>query len=243
MPKKMKNAQEQDYVTNKILAVFSLCLFGVMGLWYVNTLLRSNFMLGLRILSVSRWVGVALVVISLVLMVSDQKKGRSPLRLFAGRNLLVASVIFTLLAILVDQEPVRMIKLCYGLLPAIAIYYLIYHSYQPEFFTVATDVGVGAALLIGIRLAHGGAIGYVAAAAAVVLAFLQLWGARKRLSGSALPAGFGPHSFQVIAVTTVLMAVMVVLGAVLGQTSVFYLLCVSAAYLFILAVYYTVKLM
>ena len=82
-----------------------------------------------------------------------------------------------------------------------------------------------------------------AAAAAVVLAFLQLWGARKRLSGSALPAGFGPHSFQVIAVTTVLMAVMVILGAVLGQTSVFYLLCVSAAYLFILAVYYTVKLM
>jgi len=32
MPKKMKNTQEQDYVTNKILAVFSLCLFGVMGM-------------------------------------------------------------------------------------------------------------------------------------------------------------------------------------------------------------------
>ena len=244
MPKKMKNTQEQDYVTNKILAVFSLCLFGVMGLWYVNSLLRSNnFLIGLRIFSVMRWIGLALVIGSAAVMMMDQKNGRSSKRLFAGRNLLVASVLFTLLAFLLDRDPVRMIKLCYGLLPALAIYYLIYHSYQPEFFTVATDVGVGAALLIGIRLAHGGVIGYVAAAVAVVLAFLQLWGARKRLSGSALPAGFGPHSFQVIAVTTVLMAVMVILGAVLGQTSVFYLLCVSAAYLFILAVYYTVKLM
>ena len=146
MPKKMKNTQEQDYVTNKILAVFSLCLFGVMGLWYVNSLLRSNnFLIGLRIFSVMRWIGLALVIGSAAVMMMDQKNGRSSKRLFAGRNLLVASVLFTLLAFLLDRDPVRMIKLCYGLLPALAIYYLIYHSYQPEFFTVATDVGIGAA--------------------------------------------------------------------------------------------------
>ena len=39
VPKKMKNTQEQDYITNKIMVVFSLCLFGVMALWYVNNLL------------------------------------------------------------------------------------------------------------------------------------------------------------------------------------------------------------
>lgn len=244
MPKKMKNTQEQDYITNKILTVFSLCLFGLMGLWYVNTLLRSSsFMIGMRILSVGRWVGVVLVIASILLMLDDQKKGRSVSRLLAGRNILVVSVIFTLLMILLYQDPVRMIKLCYGLLPAIAIYYLIYHSYQPEFFMVTTDVIVGGALLVGIRMVHSGVIGYFAAAAAVVLAALQIWRIKPRLTGSKLPAGFGPHSFTVISVTAVLMAVLVVLGGVLGSAKVFYLLCAAAAYLFILAVYYTVKLM
>lgn len=244
MPKKMKNTQEQDAVTNKILTVFSLCLFGLMGLWYVNTLLRSNnFMIGLRIFSVGRWVGVALVIISILLMLDDQKKGRSPYRLLTGRNLLVVSVIFTVLMILLNQDPVRMIKLCYGLLPAIAIYYLIYHSYQPEFFVVTSDVAIGGALLVGIRMAGGGTVGYIAAVAAVVLAALQIWRVKPRLTGAKLPAGFGPHSFTVISVTAVLMAILVVLGGVLGAAKVFYLLCAAAAYLFILAVYYTVKLM
>ena len=81
MPKKMKNTQEQDYVTNKILAVFSLCLFGVMGLWYVNSLLRSNnFLIGLRIFSVMRWIGLALVIWSAAVMMMDQKNGRSSKR-------------------------------------------------------------------------------------------------------------------------------------------------------------------
>ena len=136
-----------------------------------------------------------------------------------------------------------MIKLCYGVLPALAIYYLIYHSYQPEFFMVATDVGVGAALLIGIRLSQGGMIGYAAAALAVVLAGAQVLSARRRLTGSKLPAGFGPRAYVVVSVTAILMAVMVILGALMGPARIFYLLCVSAAYLFILAVYYTVKLM
>ncbi|MCI8855872.1 MAG: hypothetical protein HFH26_04900 [Clostridiaceae bacterium] len=244
MPKKMKNTQEQDYVTNKILAVFSLCLFGVMGLWYVNSLLRSNnFLIGLRIFSVMRWIGLALVIGSAAVMMMDQKNGRSSKRLFAGRNLLVASVLFTLLAFLLDRDPVRMIKLCYGLLPALAIYYLIYHSYQPEFFTVATDVGIGAALLIGIRMADGGMVGYAAAGLGILLAGARLLSTRRKLAGGKLPAGFGPHSYPVISVTAVLMAALVIAGALLGPASIFYLLCASAAYVFILAVYYTVKLM
>lgn len=244
MPKKMKNTQEQDYITNKILTVFSLCLFGLMGLWYVNTLLRSNnFMIGLRIFSVGRWVGVALVIVSILLMLDDQKKGRSANRLLAGRNILVVSVIFTVLMILLNQDPVRMIKLCYGLLPAIAIYYLIYHSYQPEFFMVTTDVVIGGALLVGIRMVHNDIIGYFAVVVAAALAGLQIWHLRKRMAGGKLPAGFGPHSLTVTSVTAVLMVVLVVLGVTLGSAKVFYLLCAAAAYLFILAVYYTVKLM
>lgn len=241
----MKNTKQQDYVTNKILAVFSLCLFGVMALWYVNNLLfhSPKFMLGLQILDVARWVGVALVVASIAVMVLDRQAGRGAYRLLSGQNLLVASVLFTVVVTLVDLDPTRMIKLFYGVLPALAIYYLIYHSYQPEFFLVATDCGVGAALLLGVRLSQGGAVAYLAAGIAVVLAAAQIVAAKKRLSGSKLPAGFGPRAWMVVSVTAAVMAVLVVAGALLGPARVFYLLCAAAAYLFILAVYYTVKLM
>lgn len=245
VPNKMKNTKEQDYITNKILAVFSLCLFGVMALWYVNNLLfhGPRFMLGLQILDVARWVGVALVVFSLIVLLLDRKYERGAYRLLAGQNLLVVSVLFTVVVILVDMDPLRMIKLFYGVLPALAVYYLIYHSYQPEFFLVATDCGVAAALLLGVRLSDGGPVGYVAAALAVVLAVAQMVYAKQRLSGSKLPAGFGPKAWIVISVTAAVMAVLVIAGAVLGPARVFYLLCAAAAYLFILAVYYTVKLM
>lgn len=241
----MKNTKEQDYVTNKILAVFSLCLFGVMALWYINNLLfhGPRFMLGLQILDVSRWVGVALVVLSVILLMFDRKHERGAYRLLSGQNLLVVSVLFTVVVILVDMDPLRMIKLFYGVLPALAIYYLIYHSYQPEFFLVATDCGVAAALLLGVRLSQGGAAAYVAAVLAVVLAAVQISSAKKRLTGSRLPAGFGPRAWMVVSATAAIMAVLVIIGAVLGPARVFYLLCAAAAYLFILAVYYTVKLM
>ena len=200
-------------------------------------------MAGVRILSVGRWVGVALVILSILLMLYDQKKERGAYRLLSGRNLLVVSVIFTVLMILLNRDSVRMIKLCYGLLPAIAIYYLIYHSYQPEFFLVTTDAVIGVALLVGIRMAGSTAVGYFAVILAAALAGLQIWYLRKRLSGGKLPAGFGPHAFVVTSVTALLMLLLVVLGAMFGAAKVFYLLCAAAAYLFILAVYYTVKLM
>lgn len=241
----MKNTQEQDYITNKILAVFSLCLFGVMALWYVNNLLfhSPKFMLGLRILDVARWAGVVLVAAAVVLLVMERRREPQPYKLVNGRNLLVVAVLFTVMVVLVDMDPLRMIKLFYGILPALAVYYLVYHSYQPEFFLITTDVGVAAALLVGVRLAKGGSAGYVAAGLAVVLAAVQVYMAKTKLSGSRLPAGFGPNAWMVISATAAVMAVLVIAGALLGPTKVFYLLCIAAAYLFVLAVYYTVKLM
>lgn len=245
VPKKMKNTQEQDYITNKIMVVFSLCLFGVMALWYVNNLLfhSSRYMLGLQILDVARWGGAALVALSIVLLVMERKHEPQPYKLLTGRNLLIVSVLFTVMVVLVDMDPLRMIKLFYGILPALAVYYLVYHSYQPEFFLVTTDVGVAAALLVGVRLSQGGTAAYVAAGIAVVLAAAQIYMAKTRLSGSRLPAGFGPNAWMVISATAAAMAVLVIAGVLLGPAKVFYLLCIAAAYLFILAVYYTVKLM
>lgn len=243
MPK--KNTQEQDYITNKILAVFTICLIGVMALWYVNNLLfyTPNYMLGLKILDVARVAGIVMVIGSIIVFVMDQKQGRSAHRLLSGRNLIVFSVIFTLMATLVDMYPMQAIKAFYAILPALAVYYLIYHSYQPEFFLVATDCGVAAALLLGVRLAHGGKAGYAAAALAVVLAGAQILHAKRHLTGSKLPAGFGANAYVVVSATSLIMALLVIIGAFAGAAAVFYLLCAVAAYVFVLAVYYTVKLM
>lgn len=246
LPKNNKMSKaEQDRITNRILAVFSLCLVGVMALWWVYNLLSNtpHYMLALRIISGARWVGVAAAAGSLALLLSDQKSGRNPGRLLSGRNLLVVSVVFTVMAVCVHLDPVRAVRVFYAILPALAIYYLIYHSYQPEFFIITGDCGVAALLLLLVRLSNGGRMAIAAAALAVVLAAAEIWYASKRLRGSKLPAGFGPQAFPVIAATAAVMAALVVIGMLAGAGTVFYLLCTVAAYAFVLAVYYTVKLM
>lgn len=145
------------------------------------------------------------------------------------------------------------VELLYILVPAAAVLALVYYLYQKEFFFSACGVGVGLLGLWLVRKNNGThdllVALYAAAGAVILLAILLLALHLKKQQGvltirgkqfSVLPkqSSYLPVILSCIAGLAALAA-----GLLLGGTVAFYLLFVLLAWLFVLLVYYTVKMM
>lgn len=145
------------------------------------------------------------------------------------------------------------VQLLYILVPAGAVLALVYYLYQKEFFFSACGVGVG---LLGLWLVRKN-IGthdmlvnlYMAAGTVVLLAILLLALKLKKEHGMLtiknkqyviLPK---QSNFLLIVLSCVVSLLTMLAGLLLGGTVAFYLLFILIAWLFVLLVYYTVKMM
>lgn len=145
------------------------------------------------------------------------------------------------------------VQLLYILVPAGAVLALVYYLYQKEFFFSACGVGVG---LLGLWLVRKN-IGthdmlvnlYMAAGTVVLLAILLLALKLKKEQGMLtiknkqyviLPK---QSNFLLIVLSCVVSLLTMLAGLLLGGTVAFYLLFILIAWLFVLLVYYTVKMM
>lgn len=253
-----RKPNQKDYITNKVLSVFSLCLLGVLLLMllyrvagYLNT-----YMIGRQITGIVCALGVIGVIGGVVKMRQERNKNEDVrYRLVCGRNIIaVFAVVVICMASVLLLGP-DMIKLFYVILPAIAVYYLIYHSYPREFFVISVDCGVMAALLYGIRRAFGSSnfqwAVWAFAALAVVLCAAQLAlvqrlkknGCRGLVDGTETELFTSRNAHNMMRLTGIVMAALPVAGAVLGAQIAYYLIFAACAYLFVTAVYYTVKMM
>ena len=139
-------------------------------------------------------------------------------------------------------------------LPVLAVYYLVYHSYAPEFFLIAVDTGVGVAAMLVIHRALVSAnhtwMSTVAVAGTAVLALIQIGVTaslrRKKgkftFRGSKIDTRFSKNAYLMLTITPIVMVALTAV-VVLAASHVMIALGAAAAYLFITAVYYTVKLM
>lgn len=145
------------------------------------------------------------------------------------------------------------VQLLYVLVPAGAVLALVYYLYQKEFFFCACGSGVG---LLGLWLVRKN-IGthdmlvnlYMVAGAVVLLAIMLL--ALKLKKGQGMLEVKGKQiallpkqsNFLLIVLSCVVSLLAMFVGLLLGGTVAFYLLFVLLAWLFVLLVYYTVKMM
>lgn len=82
-------------------------------------------------------------------------------RIVCGRNMLIASIVAIVFLTAINYYGTMPIKAMYVVLPVLAVYYLVYHSYAPEFFLIAVDTGVGVAAMLVIHRALVSAKSYV----------------------------------------------------------------------------------
>lgn len=137
------------------------------------------------------------------------------------------------------------------LVPAAAVLALVYYLFQRDFFCI-TLISAGGILSLQLyrrmifahpfRLYCGFALAFLLLAAAVVVLILLQRGKRP------FPLGIDKlvpceANYPLLYITCVLNAVLLALALVLGVIAAYYLLFVLVGWLFIMAVYYTVKLM
>lgn len=140
-----------------------------------------------------------------------------------------------------------------GAVPAAAVLALVYYLYQHEFFTVTVLSALGLIGLWLFRRAGGGhqtlVYAYVVVLAVVLVAAALLCRSVSAHDGALTLGGKKYQLFQhnasygMIYLTCAVVAVAVIAALVLGTAVAYYLIFALVGWLFIMAVYYTVKLM
>ncbi len=250
--------KQEDYITNKVLAVFTVCLGGVLILMGLKKLIDfgTTFTLGMMVVRILMGVSAVGVLVGIWQLMRERKNNiDNTYRIATGRHIITVFLAALIILAFVHHYTFPIFKVFYGLLPALAVYYLIYHSYQPEFCVISVDCGVTAALLLIVRRAQISAnvkyLAWVAAAISVVIVVVQLAAVAKvKAKHGKIMLGkrkrdfmFSQNAYKMMNITPIVMAVFVVAGAVLGTTAALYILFAALAYLFVTAVYYTVKMM
>ena len=248
-----KPISEEEYTTNKVLTVFSVCLLGVLVLMILQRLLNygSTFMIGLIVTRILLAIGIIGVVGGLV-MLGMERTG--PRRIICGRNLLIASVVMTVCMSAISYIGIAPIKALYVILPVLAVFYLVYHSYSTEFFVITVDCGAALGMMWLVHRALVSSnftwMAYAVLVAAAVLTVVQIAvvnsvrgrQGKGKNTGKKAEARFSSNAFLMMTVTPILMAVLTAV-VLLAPTHMIVVMGVAAAYLFVTAVYYTVKLM
>ena len=138
-----------------------------------------------------------------------------------------------------------------GVVPGLAVLMLVFYLYQKEFFGCAIAGGLGILGLWLFRATGGGRTyyGYLVVALIIVAALAALALALKKKDGvltiqgkdvTVLQSGAAYPAYYLTAVIT---AVLLLAPLALGTAVAYYAIWVMAAWLFILAVYFTAKLM
>lgn len=145
------------------------------------------------------------------------------------------------------------VQLLCGLAPVAAVLALVFYLYQHEFFAVTVLSALGILGLWIVRRAGGGyqvviyaytaAAVVVVAAAALVCRAMQKSGGVLKAGGKELRLFHHNASYGMIYLTCAIVAAALAAALALGSAAAYYLIFALVAWLFIMAVYYTVKLM
>ncbi len=240
-------------MTNRILTVFAFSFCVILGLMFAykgyssftTLFITRNILLGAGVLS------VLLVIAGVIWEYTSIKKGiDTRYKMFTGRSVAVGAAMLAVCAFCGAQFNIEGIKAMYVFVPAAAVLMLIYMIYSIDFFAIAAVSAAGGALMwIMSRSGRG----YLALTATVVsLALLLLFvllvlyvrkqGGTIEIGGKRLINAKNAN-YPLLFFTAGITAACAIVAYLTSATVAYYLIFVMFAYLFIMAVYYTVKLM
>ena len=250
-----QRAKQEDEILVKVLwwivgAVVLEALLLLLNRYYVDyTVSQIDLALALHdhVIPALAVVFPICFVVMLVLWLAARKKGKL-VRLTAGLTL--AFLPLAVSAVATYFFAAAGIRFLYMAVPAVAVLALIYYLYQREFFFSAVLSALG---LLGIKLLpriKGASVigyGYAVALAVILVAALVVFRMLQKNEGKLSVKGkltqVLPKSanYALLYVTCGVVAAVAIAAVVLGGLTVLY--GVLVAWLLILAVYYTVRLM
>ena len=248
-----QRAKQEDEILNKVLwwivgSVILEMLLLLLNKVYVNyTVDQIDLAYALRgVFQVLAIVLPICFVVVLGVWLAARKSGRL-VRLTGGLTLVFLALAVCVVIRVFDNSGVKFLYLA---VPAVAVLALIYYLYQREFFFSAVLSALG---LLGIKLLpriKGASVigyGYAVALAVILVAALVVFRMLQKNEGKLSVKGkltqVLPKSanYALLYVTCGVVAAVAIAAVVLGGLTVLY--GVLVAWLLILAVYYTVRLM
>ena len=249
-----QRARQEDVILNKVLcwivgSVVLEALLLFLNRVYVNYTL-DQFELAYALRGVFAVLAIALpvcFVVLLLLWLAARKKGRL-VRLWGVLTLVALAL--ALCAVVIRLFDASGIRFLYLAVPAAAVLALIYYLYQREFFFASLLCALG---LLGIKVVSRTGIspmlsyGYALALAAVLVAALVFFRTLQNKQGKLAFRGKLTRvlpkqvNYAMLYVTCGVVAAVVAAAMVLGPLTLLY--GVLVAWLLILAVYHTVRLM
>ena len=131
-PKDAAMYRKKDYVTNKLLLVFTLAFALLLLLMNVGRMMKSTatFMSAYTMVKVIAVAAAVLTVVGIVMMIVEgTKKKDVSYKLFSGKNITVAALFVTICAValsLVFSQ--SMLMLLYIFVPAVVVHHLLFIS-------------------------------------------------------------------------------------------------------------------
>ena len=258
---KVVQSQREDAVLGKVIlwflsAVVLEFLLFLVNRFYINVRVATEWGVPVmnaihNIVRVLPFVGIIVAALLVIRGVTWKKKGKN-----AGKFAVAAvlSLVVALCSLIIWRFYDTGVKFLYVFVPVIAVLALIYYLYQREFFLSALICGMGGIGLWAVRkngLANHAVLMYVSLAIVVVAAVIMCaiaWSARKNkgiwtVNGKSIKLFSVKANYVTLAVSCVLACACYAIGLFLGSTVAYYLLFVLAAWLVVLLVYHTVKLM
>ena len=245
--------KQEEELTNRILVVFCLgllTLLGVMSLYRLMLSPRTYIMIH----GASFAAGVIFAVLGAAAVAAAlSKRAKSGGGFWSGRLAISGAICFIYSGslLLICYRSFAAFRILYVALPVMAFLYLIYNIYQRDFFWQSVVVGCSGAVLYALSrwlhykpwqpIVH---ITYITALTLLAAGFLAVLAFRK---GQGVLFGikvFPPGAnYRLMLVTFALMAAVIAAALFAGSGIAFWAMAGVFAYLFVLAVYYTIRLM
>ena len=254
--KKEPQNRAKDYVTNKLLCVFTLAFIMIIALMNVNNMMRrtDTFVAVFHSIGTVAWcmLGVTLL-FTVIAIVRHVHRKDDRYRLLSAKNLAVVLGFITLctgaLALAFNETTLRLL---YIFIPAVTILYIIFYSYARDFFVLATVSGFGAIGLwmMGTALSGGAGasrlwliIGLMLAAIAIITVLtivIQANGGALFRSGKFRVCTGGAHYALLYSTYAALLA-LTALTWFLAGAMMYYFVIALLVWLVAVGIYYTLK--
>lgn len=249
--------QKEDVVLNRTLIWFGAAvvlefLLLLLNRYYITPKASEIAFQGALLAAFPTIIGVSAVgfVASLVWLVLKHRAGKTHLLPGVLTGVFASVLVISVTTFRFFATGVQF--LCW-LVPAVAVLGLVYYLYQREFFTITVLSGLGILGLWIFRRSNGGHLstiyGYAAAVAVVLVLTILLCRSAQRSQGM-LTRGTKKFrlfhknaNYGMIYLTSGIVAAALAVGLLMGMAAAYYLIFVLVAWLFVMAVYYTVRLM
>ena len=254
---------QEDFVTNKILTIFvftfavmMLLILAYRGYSHMNTFLTSYY--GSYI---AAGLGALGAVVCAVLAVLDRKKGiKREYKVFTPLNICFGCVILCLAGLVSARFDIAGIKVLYAVVPSVALLSLLPMIYPRDFFFIALVTGCGVLLMyiyskeiselmlwqrdFSLRSLGATLVALLLLAAWTVL-LLRLRKDHGLLKVKETEFDFYPKNTHYVFsfITAGVVALCTLAAYFFGAVAAYYLMFLLLAYLFAMAVIYTVKML